>query len=1372
MKNKIGFILTKLLLCLLLIVTSFNYALKAEEPSDDSIDSSEEHANGYIESELDRGLDAYYPEIVTFADETLESKYPNTDNPIQTIKDNYPASRNQGNFGTCWAFASIGLVEFDLVKNHGYTKDIDLSEFQLIYNTFYSVTDPFGNTVGDSSSYINSETDTYLMHGGDFTYTMSRLAQWISPINESLATYPDSTDRYSVPNALSDSLAYTSSPFHLENVYLVNMTTNADDVKKMIKEFGAVGTSYYDDSTYYKWDDNGNYTYYENAYSQVNHAIMIVGWDDNYSASNFKQGTPSKDGAWLVRNSWGDYRDYFWLSYETKSIQNMTAYAYDAVVDNYKYNYQLDGGLFSGSTSSSNVANTFKVQNKNDGEYDKLKAVNISLTNETNVSFSIDIYTELTDTSNPTSGTLHENVASGVTTYQGIYTIDLEDENVYLKPNTYYSIVVNFEKDVNVDTEYAYTNVSSWPMDVVANNYSFTYNEYYGWSTLDAYSFTDGKFANFRLKGFANDAYTLIFNANGGTVSESTRILEDGSSYGTLPTPTNSDSSYEFVGWYTSPTGGSKVDTTTTISDNTTIYAQWTKEEIVKVTFDANGGSLAEGVSNTNTYKANEKYDTLPTPTRTGYTFAGWYTAKDGGTKVTSETSVGDIDVTIYAHWTINQYTLTYDVGDGSLDNGQATSITLDYGSKYGTLPNVTPKAGYNFVGWFSEKEDGSQVTADTTIGASNTTIYAQYKEIVYNPYTLTFDGNGGTPSETSRIVKEGSAIGSLPSASKTGYTFTGWYKEDGTSVLDTTIMPSSDLTIYAHWNVNSYTLKFVSDDNTIKETNVEYNAQLGDLPTPDAKLGYEFVGWFDNDTQYTSGSTMPANDLTLIAKWKALDKPTITFNGNGGTSSEDGGQVNFDGTLVGTLPLATRTGYTFTGWFTESDGGTKLENNSNFSGISEIYAHWTINSYTISFNSDGGSDVSPISVEYGSTYLDKLPTPTKSKYKFLGWYTSDGSKVTDTDTMGASDITLNAHWEYVPQAYTLTLNYNDDTSKVETRSVMENTAYGDLPSLTRAGYLFVGWFNSQTGGEEVSANTLMDVKDVTIYAHWLKVRTITLNANIEGVDNSTINLDEDTNKFIDTLPTLTKDKYTFDGWFTKADGGEKVDNNSTLASGVNELFAHWTKNPGEVEIIKSETVKATEELKPTLDIANKDTTVNNLLTNKQKELKQSGDDADVYLTVIEGNNANDIEKAKAELGDNIFGQALDITLNIKVGDEVSIINDSKDEVSIKVNIPSSLKNNNSSKERTYFIIRVHNGKAEYLTPTYDKSNNTLTFKSRYFSTYIIAYKDTDKPTSNNTSSDSTYKSLSCEDYMKSRDWTWSEKEGKCVYKVRNTSSK
>ena len=236
--------------------------------------------------------------------------------------------------------------------------------------------------------------------------------------------------------------------------------------------------------------------------------------------------------------------------------------------------------------------------------------------------------------------------------------------------------------------------------------------------------------------------YTLTYNANGGSVSPKNKSLNEGASYGNLPTPTRSG--YTFDGWFTSASGGNKVSSSTIIKANTTIYAHWTKNETpaqVKtytLTYNANGGSVSPA---SKTLNEGASYGNLPTPTRSGYTFDGWFTSASGGNKVSSSTII-KANTTIYAHWTKNEtpaqvktYTLTYNANGGSVS---PASKTLNEGASYGNLPTPT-RSGYTFDGWFTEINGGSKVSANTLING-NITIYAHWTEIPQDNGTISLN--------------------------------------------------------------------------------------------------------------------------------------------------------------------------------------------------------------------------------------------------------------------------------------------------------------------------------------------------------------------------------------------------------------------------------------------------------------------------------------------------------------------------------------------------------------------------------------------------------------------------------------------------------
>ena len=177
--------------------------------------------------------------------------------------------------------------------------------------------------------------------------------------------------------------------------------------------------------------------------------------------------------------------------------------------------------------------------------------------------------------------------------------------------------------------------------------------------------------------------------------------------------------------------------------------------ETYALTFNASGGSVSPS-SKTVTYAA--VYGDLPTPTRAGYTFAGWWTAPSGGTQVTATTTVSITSAqTLYAHWTLNTYNVTFDANGGSVSSA---SKTVTYAAAYGDLP-VPTRAGHTFAGWWTAASGGTQVTTSAKVSITSAqTLYAHW---TLNTYNVTFDANGGSVSSVSKTVTYAAAYGDLP---------------------------------------------------------------------------------------------------------------------------------------------------------------------------------------------------------------------------------------------------------------------------------------------------------------------------------------------------------------------------------------------------------------------------------------------------------------------------------------------------------------------------------------------------------------------------------------------------------------------------------
>ena len=372
---------------------------------------------------------------------SLQELEPGADRGVHTssyISPYITSIKNQNPYGTCWAHAAMASAEADLWKKGLADSTIDLSEWQLAYFFYHTVEDPLGGTAGDSVTVVtDSSAEDYLDRGGNQQLATYRLATWQGVTQEEDAPY--STVYNDRTKTLDDALAYGKDAYHLENAYWVSMK-DRDIVKQLIMEYGACAASYYHDSAYFnsssQWNRSEPLAEYKPTGTSTNHAITIVGWDDNYSKDNFGTYKPSSNGAWLCKNSWGSNwsKDgLFYISYEDSPNLNGNAYFYDyGTGDNYDYNYQYDGGV---GLSTYSVANAANVYTANSAE--TLKAVGF-YTEDVQYTCTIKIYKNCTG--NPVSGTL-VSTQTATEPYAGFHTVVL-DTPVDLNAGDTYSVVV------------------------------------------------------------------------------------------------------------------------------------------------------------------------------------------------------------------------------------------------------------------------------------------------------------------------------------------------------------------------------------------------------------------------------------------------------------------------------------------------------------------------------------------------------------------------------------------------------------------------------------------------------------------------------------------------------------------------------------------------------------------------------------------------------------------------------------------------------------------------------------------------------------------------------------------------------------------
>ena len=463
-------------------------------------------------------------------------------------------------------------------------------------------------------------------------------------------------------------------------------------------------------------------------------------------------------------------------------------------------------------------------------------------------------------------------------------------------------------------------------------------------------------------------------------------------------------------------------------SDVTELTVQWTAPTYA-VTLNTNGGTINNGNVTGYTYGVGATLPAADDMTYTGHTFKGWYDNENlTGSPVTAIGGAETGNKEYWAKWEINQYTVTVKPENGKAD----ITITQDYGTPI-TAPTLT-REGYTFKGWDKEIPE--------TMPAENITVKAQWE---INQYTIAFDTNGG--SEIAPITQDyGTEITAPDNPTRKGYAFKGWDKE----IPET--MPAENITVKAQWEINQYTITFDTNGGSeIAPITQDYGTEITAPDNPTRK-GYTFKGW-DKEIP----ETMPAENITVKAQWE-INQYTITFDTNGGS---DIAPITQDyGTEITAPDNPTRKGYTFKGWDKEIPETMPSENMT-------VKAQWEINQYTITFDTNGGSDIAPITQDYG-TEITAPDNPTRKGYTFKGW----DKEI--PETMPAENITVKAQWEINQYTITFDTNGGSDIAPITQDYGTEITA-PDNP--TRKGYTFKGW------DKEIPET--MPAENITITARW-----------------------------------------------------------------------------------------------------------------------------------------------------------------------------------------------------------------------------------------------------------------------------------------------
>ena len=472
-----------------------------------------------------------------------------------------------------------------------------------------------------------------------------------------------------------------------------------------------------------------------------------------------------------------------------------------------------------------------------------------------------------------------------------------------------------------------YEGTITAPADPVKEGYTFA-----GWSpavpaTMPASDQT------FTAQWTINQ-YTMTFVLDNGEAN--VVLTQDYATAITAPAPEKEG--FTFAGW-------DKTVPATMPAENVTVTAQWTRNSYA-VTFIVDGVAVSEGTVD------YEGTITAPAdPVKEGYTFAGWSPA-------VAETMPAE-DVTYTAQWTVNQYTITFVLGNGEQD----VVLTQDYAT---TLTAPEPaRTGFTFAGWDAE--------VPATVPAANKTFTAQWTR---NSYTVKFVVDGETVKEET-VDFEG-AINAPADPEKEGYTFAGW----SPAVAET--MPAEDVTYTAQWTVNQYTITFVLGNGEQDVVLTQDYATTLTAPEP-ARTGFTFAGW---DAEVPA--TVPAANKTFTAQW-TRNSYTVKFVVDGETVKEE--TVDFEGAINAPADPE-KEGYTFAGW-SPAVAETMPAEDVTYT------AQWTVNQYAVIYMV-GGTEWARDMVDYGAD-IQLRSYDAEQGYTFNGWISTDGNEYT---TMPAHDVT------------------------------------------------------------------------------------------------------------------------------------------------------------------------------------------------------------------------------------------------------------------------------------------------------------------------------------------------------------------------------
>lgn len=598
--------------------------------------------------------------------------------------------------------------------------------------------------------------------------------------------------------------------------------------------------------------------------------------------------------------------------------------------------------------------------------------------------------------------------------------------------------------------------------------------------------------------------YTIQYTMNGGVNNADNPLSYDITKGNVSLKDPQPRVGYTFSGW--SDEKGQPVTSLVyeqiknAIDQTYTLTARWKRIDytVIFTVETSEGKSL--------TYTVETKDTLLPDPLLSeipvGREFKGWQTSD--GTPITSLPIAQPSNLTLSPIWGDITYYVSF-----CDEKGANLFDPVPYYAKDGLpaarFPSVS-KEGFIFEGWF-KKEDTQHTRpiASLPVGTSgNTELYAYFTEI---RYTLTYELKGASYTGANPVSYTFTKKATLPTdkdLSYPGYAFKGWFLRPDFSGAALTEVPvsggnSSDggrkesFTAYALWEMVDYTIVFKTDGGTPVD-NATYNIEEGvatDKMPKTAKAGYTFLGWYIGDKKVTKIEPGHGN-LELTARWKLIPY-SITYHLNGGTNPA-GAVASYTYEQTVALPRPTRENYTFDNWYKEADfsGEPVSEIPNHSTGDKVFYARWTAKEYTISFETNGGSELADQKYVYGEETNFARKTK-KQNYTFVGWYRDKaltqffGEKIPAT---ASGDMTLFAKWTLAQYAIDYDCYYGTNPSGAPAVYTVDDEVI--LPTPQRENFTFAGWYdNDRLKGEKQTKIAKGSSGDKKFYATWTRANAV-----------------------------------------------------------------------------------------------------------------------------------------------------------------------------------------------------------------------------------------------------------------------------------------